>query len=78
MSTMMTIRIEDEVKDRLDRLAQSTQRGKSFLAANRGPSAVRRGSNRAAPSETEPAAHAAATDRAGRLRWSLRSGPTRR
>jgi len=29
----MTIRIEDEVKDRLDRLAESTQRSKSFLAA---------------------------------------------
>jgi len=29
----MTIRLEDEVKDRLDRLAQSTQRSKSFLAA---------------------------------------------
>jgi RHH-type transcriptional regulator, rel operon repressor / antitoxin RelB len=29
----MTIRIEDDVKDRLDRLATSTQRSKSFLAA---------------------------------------------
>jgi len=33
MSTTMTIRIEDEVKDRLDRLADSTRRSKSFLAA---------------------------------------------
>jgi len=33
MSTTMTIRIEDEVKERLDRLADSTQRSKSFLAA---------------------------------------------
>ena len=33
MSTTMTIRIEDDVKDRLDRLAESTQRSKSFLAA---------------------------------------------
>lgn len=33
MSTTLTIRIEDEVKDRLDRLAESTQRSKSFLAA---------------------------------------------
>lgn len=33
MSTTMTIRIEDEVKDRLGRLAESTQRSKSFLAA---------------------------------------------
>ena len=33
MSTTMTIRIEDEVKDRLERLADSTQRSKSFLAA---------------------------------------------
>ena len=33
MSTTMTIRIEDEVKDRLDRLAGSTRRSKSFLAA---------------------------------------------
>ena len=33
MSTTLTIRIDDEVKDRLDRLAESTQRSKSFLAA---------------------------------------------
>ena len=33
MSTTMTIRLEDEVKDRLDVLAASTQRSKSFLAA---------------------------------------------
>lgn len=33
MSTTMTVRLEDEVKDRLDRLAESTQRSKSFLAA---------------------------------------------
>lgn len=33
MSTTMTIRLEDEVKDRLDHLAQATQRSKSFLAA---------------------------------------------
>ena len=33
MSTTMTIRLEDEVKDRLDRLAESTHRSKSFLAA---------------------------------------------
>jgi RHH-type transcriptional regulator, rel operon repressor / antitoxin RelB len=33
MSTTMTLRIEDEVKDRLDRLAEATQRSKSFLAA---------------------------------------------
>lgn len=33
MSTTMTIRIDDEIKDRLDRLAESTQRSKSFLAA---------------------------------------------
>lgn len=33
MSTTMTIRLEDEVKDRLDRLAESTRRSKSFLAA---------------------------------------------
>jgi RHH-type rel operon transcriptional repressor/antitoxin RelB len=32
MSTTITIRIEDEVKDRLDRLAESTHRSKSFLA----------------------------------------------
>jgi predicted transcriptional regulator len=29
----MTVRLEDEVKDRLERLADSTQRSKSFLAA---------------------------------------------
>lgn len=33
MSTTMTIRLEDEVKSRLDHLAQATQRSKSFLAA---------------------------------------------
>ncbi len=33
MSTTMTVRLEDEVKDRLERLADSTQRSKSFLAA---------------------------------------------
>lgn len=33
MSTTMTIRLADEVRDRLDRLAESTQRSKSFLAA---------------------------------------------
>lgn len=33
MSTTMTIRLEEEVKDRLDRLADSTHRSKSFLAA---------------------------------------------
>lgn len=33
MSATMTIRLEDEVKDRLDRLAEATQRSKSFLAA---------------------------------------------
>jgi predicted transcriptional regulator len=29
----MTVRLDDEVKDRLERLAESTQRSKSFLAA---------------------------------------------
>lgn len=33
MSTTMTIRIDDDVKERLDRLADSTNRSKSFLAA---------------------------------------------
>lgn len=33
MSTTMSIRLEDEVKDRLDVLAQATQRSKSYLAA---------------------------------------------
>jgi len=33
LSTTMTVRLEDEVKDRLDRLAVSTRRSKSFLAA---------------------------------------------
>lgn len=32
-STTLTIRVTQEVKDRLDRLAASTQRSKSFLAA---------------------------------------------
>lgn len=33
MSTTMTIRLEDEVKERLDRLAEATERSKSYLAA---------------------------------------------
>lgn len=33
MSTTMTIRLEDEIKERLDRLADSTNRSKSYLAA---------------------------------------------
>lgn len=33
MSTTMTVRLADEVKDRLDQLAEATRRSKSFLAA---------------------------------------------
>jgi len=33
MSTTMTVRLEDDVKDRLAVLAEATQRSKSFLAA---------------------------------------------
>lgn len=33
MTTTMTIRLENELKDRLDQLADSTRRSKSFLAA---------------------------------------------
>jgi RHH-type transcriptional regulator, rel operon repressor / antitoxin RelB len=33
MSTTITVRIEDDIKDRLDALAESTQSSKSFLAA---------------------------------------------
>lgn len=33
MSTTMTIRLEPELKGKLDELAQATQRSKSFLAA---------------------------------------------
>ena len=33
MSTTMTVRLEDGVKDRLDVLAGATKRSKSFLAA---------------------------------------------
>jgi predicted transcriptional regulator len=33
MSTTMTVRLEDDVKDRLNQLAQATQRSKSFLAS---------------------------------------------
>lgn len=33
MSTTMTVRLEDEIKDRLDHLAEATRRSKSFLAA---------------------------------------------
>jgi predicted transcriptional regulator len=33
MSTTMTVRLEDDLKERLDRLAEATERSKSFLAA---------------------------------------------
>jgi RHH-type transcriptional regulator, rel operon repressor / antitoxin RelB len=33
MSTTMTVRLEDDVKDRLDQLAHATHRSKSFLAS---------------------------------------------
>ena len=33
MSSTMTIRLDDEIKDRLDELAKATHRTKSFLAA---------------------------------------------
>ncbi len=33
MSTTMTIRLDEEVKERLDRLAEATERSKSYLAA---------------------------------------------
>ena len=33
MSTTITVRLEDDVRDRLDVLAEATQRSKSFLAA---------------------------------------------
>jgi RHH-type rel operon transcriptional repressor/antitoxin RelB len=33
MSTTMTIRLDDDLKDRLDLLATATHRSKSFLAA---------------------------------------------
>ncbi len=33
MSTTMTIRLDDEIKERLDQLSEATQRSKSYLAA---------------------------------------------
>jgi RHH-type transcriptional regulator, rel operon repressor / antitoxin RelB len=33
MSTTMTIRLDEETKDQLDRLSEATKRSKSFLAA---------------------------------------------
>ncbi len=33
MSTTLTLRLDDDVKERLDVLAEATQRSKSFLAA---------------------------------------------
>lgn len=33
MSTTMTIRLDEDLKQRLDQLAEATQRSKSFLAA---------------------------------------------
>lgn len=40
MSTTMTIRLDDEVKNRLDVLAAATQRIKSFLAAEAMPAFI--------------------------------------
>jgi predicted transcriptional regulator len=34
MSTTMTIRLDDDIKHRLDVLAEATRRGKSFLAVD--------------------------------------------
>ena len=36
----MTVRLDDEVKARLERLAEATQRSKSFLAAEATPAYV--------------------------------------
>jgi RHH-type rel operon transcriptional repressor/antitoxin RelB len=33
MSTTMTVRLDDDVKNRLEQLAESTERSESFLAA---------------------------------------------
>ncbi len=33
MSSTMTVRLEDDVKDRLEHLAEATKRSRSFLAA---------------------------------------------
>ncbi len=33
MSSTMTVRLEESLKDRLEKLAEATQRSKSFLAA---------------------------------------------
>ena len=33
MSSTMTVRLDDEVKDRLEHLAEATKRSRSFLAA---------------------------------------------
>lgn len=33
MSTTVTLRLDDEVKDKLEKLAESTHRSRSFLAA---------------------------------------------
>ena len=33
MSTTMTIRLENDLKERLEKLADATQRSKSFIAA---------------------------------------------
>ena len=33
MSTTMTVRLDNDIKDRLDDLAEATRRSKSFLAA---------------------------------------------
>jgi RHH-type transcriptional regulator, rel operon repressor / antitoxin RelB len=33
MSTTMTVRLDDDVKNRLDQLAEATHRSKSFLAS---------------------------------------------
>jgi len=44
MSTTMTIRLEDEVKDRLDNLAGATRRGVRLIARSSGGFTARCGS----------------------------------
>ena len=76
-STTITVRLEGEVKDRLDQLAESTQRSKSFLASEAIREFVERNEwqiaeTRAALKEADAGDFASARDVARfRKKWKL-------
>jgi predicted transcriptional regulator len=80
MSSTMTIRLEDGIKNRLDQLASVTQRSKSFLAAEAIAAYVdtnewQLGEIQAALTEAEARDYATDQDMADlALKWNLSAG----